>query len=398
MADYSKLTPAQQLLKESAFQKKLKTHLSRGQRARTRKRYAALENILYPDPNKSLSGKDIVTQATNQVNSAYAPQERAIAQRQVDIPAWYQNYLNEVTAGQTATKGVYDAAAQAATDRATNMANMSNTSNADLFAKLRSDAEKRGAILDPNLQIQAQQAVQNRQNLGNTFATGIGSVGANAFARSNTTKEIAGRDQIAQLAANTNKGTALAQQKAADIVKARQDLTDKERTFMLEQAGFGLKQNAAALSAANTESLIRSRKQNASLQKKKFRSAAEKDAYERAHHLGPYKLPKTPAAKKPKKGLGSNTSAQEGKLVDSIDQAIHYARKYMSGKDVTQKQVRQWLLEGVNSQKGAKGSPAYAKWIVNAAMDVAYLKKLSRPNVAELHRRGVHVKNRGWGV
>lgn len=333
------------------------------------------------NPLAARGGKDLLRQADSLTAQEFDPQERALNQQQTNIPAWFQDYQNQISASAANLKNQFDAQQGAAQARATNMATEAQTSNAALFDRLRADAEKRGATLDAGVQEQAERARQNRQSLANTFTQGVGTQGLNTATNYAGKSDSAARGRLEALTRLAGQQRGLKQQRGQRRTELIGQLEEKERRYALERSAFGLDQ-------AKAQADMQESAADRALKKRGL------DIQQQNADTNRYRAEKSPAGKKkrPTQGPGSLTRNQENTIIDGVNSAQAWVKRLRKG-GAPESEIRNLLAGG--GKIGPKGNkmtvPKIPKDYINAAYDLIVHGKLSQPNVAALHRRGLHI-------
>jgi hypothetical protein len=215
--------------------------------------------------------------AQQQANTQYAPQEQALALTQQRVDPWFDRYVAQVQGlNQNVVQPAYNQAIQQQQANAQATAQPLGLSG-DAGATDAEAAKAREALINFGV---AQ--LQNAQTAQNTYS--------------------AGQQGVAEAARTGAKFTlgqqaqGLAAQKGQAVAQNRTSLIGQERQYGLglqhqraENAAFGVTAAKAQSQITNENARTRISRRNQSLAGKKFKSQQEKDAYERAHGLGPYK-------------------------------------------------------------------------------------------------------------
>jgi hypothetical protein len=273
------------------------------------------------DPLAPLTDRGLRREANTLADLQYRPQERELAyrrqvqaQRQANVPGWFQDYRNTVGAMQQHVQQAYQAGQQAAYQQANAMYGRQAGAIQQQGAQAQADAAKRGTTADSSVQAQALQGAAQNQAMGTAFGGLIGAQGANQGAIYAAQQSgVAGQqlqaqqNEQAQMRKLDQLAADLASDKGAFRVKARGDLREQERAYDLNRRASWLnvaqEQNDAADAAAQRRlkkrqlrSLNQDRAHDNALgdategrQGAKDRRDAERDAYQREHGLGPYK-------------------------------------------------------------------------------------------------------------
>jgi hypothetical protein len=184
------------------------------------------------------------------------------------------------------------------------------------------------------------------------------------------------------------------------FLKNLMDLRTGEFNKVATEKGLDIKVSSAAQSAADRAAAravtrhgqnlsAADRKANRDLANKKFGSAQEKDAYERAHHLGPYKPAKTPTTKS---ALNPKQQLDQVNKIQSLPQLIK-TYQGTTTKDATTGKPRPLTQDEIYSGLIQKGYPL---WMIHAAQDLRLNGGLSQANVHVLHEHGVHKIPASW--
>lgn len=262
-----------------------------------------------PNYGAPLPYSQIVGNANAAAQQRYGPVQAQQALQGREIPAWFSAYRDSLTGGQAQAQASY----QPAINQQNALAQQTGQS-----LGLQGPAGETDQLAAAGREALAHLGLAQLQN-----------------ALSQTTNYYAGRQGVAnaaQIGANTQLASAR-QQTARDKGAYRQTQIEQgvqtERNYGISQqhqtaenAAFGVnvyKAKTAAQQAAarlaetkrRDRAAARARKQTQKLEGKKFKSAQAKDAYERAHGLGPYKPSrpaKSPSAYTPKDTLAAKKS------------------------------------------------------------------------------------------
>lgn len=391
--------------KDAARIKTIKSALKTGAGGADKRLRTELHGLYKGDASSKAAPVDPFQQAASQAaDIKYNPAQQSIAgeqnvsdQTQKNIPNWYDTYLNQVQSARDATATAYQQAEQRVRDAATASTTQAVGQNNQTQQQMSADAARRGATLDPSTFATANQAAQSRQGSQNSFAGLVGSQGATATTAFDNRKTTGAGDKVAQQVLETRRRGSIDARLSSLLTEKGQyqnqqvaALKDAAQKSALENAAFGLKQQTAATSAATSRGTARSRSA-------KDKLASGKDAYQRAHGLGPYKPSATPkggAGKKPTTGIGSLTGPAEQKIVDQVSSAMDQIKALqtlkVNGKSPSSTDIRKLLAGGGTWPKGMPRKSFNADFI-NAAYDVLTQGYLSNPNIAVLHARGIHI-------
>jgi hypothetical protein len=267
---------------------------------------------------------DIRRDANTASSLRYGGEERALGLQSQQVPAWFAAYRGQVAGvaqGVNAgyQKAVDDQRAQATAQQAT-----AGAQQADAAKSAQADAANRGATVDPSVQQQALQGANVNASAQNELATLLASQQA---ATGNYYGGLQAASSAAQLGASQRvAGDQRALKADKGLYKSQyvSDARDKEHTKVLERQAYGLDVAKAADDAADDRRDARQRRRDARQRQRdknqdqrlaagKFRSAEEKDAYQRKNKLGPYKV----AAPK-----GARTPAERRKSAERIKDVV----------------------------------------------------------------------------
>jgi hypothetical protein len=293
-------------------------------------------------PKKKSKPVKVVDPYAEQVASAtklkYGPAESELAsQRRISIAqeeripgffADYQRRLNDLAQGQAAG---YNQAKQELSSLTAASQSQSTQAAQAALEQLRRQAKTQGAEVDPSLGAQAEQATAARRFGADAFG---GVLAAQNLAQTGYQRNLqaaSAAEKLNQLTAERRrrrqiegKGEELAKEKGTFAQDFRRQLAEDAFKRKLEAAAFGLKESEAAASLADKRFQRRSERRKTALDEKKFASEEEKDAYQRANKLGPYK----PAAQ----GKGGTTPASRRAHRGALRAAKADARLYHSRK------------------------------------------------------------------
>lgn len=329
--------------------------------------------------NKALTGQvnqknadPYADQIKSAVSLKFGPQETqlnqltaASDQRQGQLHDWFGQYVASVNAAKE----------QQAKDQATAVTqirgdqNVAQTSDQAGQAKLDQSAADlakiTGGNFDSGRNTEAQ-AESNRRALGDINVAQLAKTGlADVTYLGNRATTGAAFETRAHLDEGARKSNLTKQlgdlraQKGDYAVQYGQQLKQQDITNQLNQAALGVKAQTAANTAALGEERIKVTSQNskrsARTQRTRIRDQRERDAYQRAHGLGPYKPPKGSSPK----GSGP-TRAQKLSAQNKYDQAVSTLN--LAGKPYVAKKGEAFMRNYLTSQKGV---PA---WLAQAAV------------------------------
>lgn len=282
---------------------KPKVKLSQTPKARSARR-AVRREAAANDPaalTAPLTPKTLQTEIDASTRLKYGGQEKQIAdqqrvsdEQQRRLGSWYDDYLNRFAATRASTAQGFQQAGQ----------QIDQLAGTDTASSGSEDARK---------------ALSARQALIRSSAGTVAAQGANSNAYLADRERIGGLSKLQAQTGESNRKRMLGDQRRAlegekgdYAVTLKRDARTSERNFGIANATLGLNQSKAATDAAAKKTDAKLKKvalkntvsntaADNALNDKKFASAAEKDAYQRKNHLGPYKLPaaKDPKAAKP---------------------------------------------------------------------------------------------------
>ena len=158
------------------------------------------------DPTAPLRGKDL----KRYINAADRIQNRPLARQLAaehkasrfretqEIPAFFQQYQNDLARLRGETEAKYGAA-QGAIQNAATLAGQQDASNrAAMEQRAMADAQMRGVAYDPSTLASVANAEAARQHVAASTLGTVAGQGANAFARNTTAQGIAGLQAIEQ--------------------------------------------------------------------------------------------------------------------------------------------------------------------------------------------------------
>lgn len=276
--------------------------------------------------------------------------------RQAQLSKYYDDYNADVAALRTqaseAAQSMIDT--QAANTKSTQASEQSaNTATA---TAMQSDAAARGQSVDTAQFAKANQASAARATTGNSQSAALMS-SKNAYDNyygqqglAGTKAKGAAMQQESQFTQTLRDQLLGLQQDAGDFATTtRGSLDEAQYNRALSAQALGIKATSAKTATASAKSLVRDRKQDNALAGMKFKSAEEKDAYQRANKLGPYK----PAAKGKGKSSGL-TPAQKRKAAKDWRNLNGYVDDNYSGYKGTAKDLAGTLKNGYDDGKGTK--------------------------------------------
>jgi hypothetical protein len=275
-----------------------------------KRRQADIDKVLAP---KGLS--DIRREADTASNLRYGGEERALGLQSQQVPAWFAAYRGQVAGVAQGVNAGYQKAVDDQRAQATLQQTTAGTQQTDAAKTAQADAANRGATVDPTVQQQALQGANVNASAQNDLASLLA-------AQQTATGTYYGGLQAASSAAELGQQTRIGNDRrdlAADkgLYKSQyvSEGRDKEHTKSLERQAYGLDVQKAADDAADDRRDARQKRRDARQRQRdknedqrlaagKFRSAEEKDDYQRRNKLGPYKPPAKP-------GAGGLTPAQQ---------------------------------------------------------------------------------------
>jgi hypothetical protein len=337
----------------------------------------------------------------------YGPQQRQIqsqargsTQRQGQITNWFAGYQDEVRSAVERQKQA-QAAANARIDSL-----QQGTAQADqqLSQQIAAQRERtaqttRAPVQDPP---HGAQASASRRNLRDVFGAANATQGQSQANYLSDVGRIGAGSEVAAHQAEANRRASIGEQYTALQGEKGQYKQSQIESLKAAAEKLGLAEQSLGLSGARVQTTIRGQnvtKRGQTLSHKdrvaKDRAAQEKDAYQRAHGLGPYKpaAAKGKSGKVPRHGLGSLTQGQENTYVDQINQAKEWVNRLRNSAHMKDHDVYSILRTGgtLTDKNGQKTTvPKFGDW-VNPAFDLVVHGHLSGPNVKALHDKGLHV-------
>ena len=342
-------------------------------------------------PGSTLTNRALAREGKAAVQVRYGPQDAQLSGLARDTPGLYDQYLAELAQHQRNVANL--AAGQTAANQALTGTLRADPQAAQVAAQQAQDAQARGAAPSAQNATDEQNAAAQRQAMFASFAAQLANQGSANAGYADTLARVVGPGQKLQATAGAGQKLAdLKGQEGAYRDQYQAQAVQGEVKNLLAQQALGVNETKAAATITNQQQSQARARGRARRDAQRLKLAESKDATQRANKTGPY-APKAPkGAKKPTAGPGSITTGMQNALLDKVDNAIKYAQQ-LKAAGTDQATVRHVLLFGVD-QKGKNGQvkiPSNDKWAVNAAMDVVYLGGLSKPNIDELHRRGVHI-------
>lgn len=382
-----------------------------------------------PDPAHQAAQSNLDRQVNAQVVEKYGPAQGQLTQQAKAIPDWFKAYQAQVNSAADSNKQAAAAAQAQIAGLQGALTGLGTTQAKDLQAGEAASAGVRGAT--PNtaaIGTTATNAGGVRRDLLGSFAGLVATQGAGQSARDAEQSRFAGGQQVQALSDNSRAQGQLASQRGSYAVTARQALLDAAHKSALEDAAFGLdvtKANDAASAAATagdhygyTNAQWAQMTPAERLQAMRAGTAATTRPSTPNPNANPgdhygytnaewAKLPldqrrkiiaaakSKPKAKDPKSPW-VNSSAQ-GKVADSIGQALHYA-KQAKGQNLARHDASGLLVEGqkADAKTGARAVPAIDQLYASVALDIAYDGHISQANIKRLHARGVKVNALGY--
>lgn len=265
----------------------------------------------------------------------YQPLERELAQRQVNIPSWFDQYKADVAARQ-----------QRMAEEAT---------------RIRAEVDARAAAQAPSSgSPEAQQAAEARRAQIQAFASNLGAQDVARGQYSTARQDVAEREKLAELLRARQQQTQLGQEKADFRLQYRTEARERERKYGLERQAFGLNVAKAETEARSKRSQARARRQQQRQQQakeqrrqmeadrkfrldlRKYGLQEAKDRYQKRHGLGPYKPPSSGRGGGKKGGKKPTQAEYKGR------QAILQAQQqYRNFRGDYQKYLRSGRRHGV---------------------------------------------------
>lgn len=174
-------------------------------------------------------------------------------QMQANIPAWFAEYQAALAQSTQRTQQAYAGAVGVQQNTAATAGALDAQQRAALMQGAQADAATRGAVVDPAIAAQGQQAAASRQSMmaaqtGLTAGLGAAEVGFRANRQVvGAGQKLSAQQTEAQRGRNIGvQAIDLARQKGAAATTTRQNLIDKEHTKNLERKAFGLNEQKAA--------------------------------------------------------------------------------------------------------------------------------------------------------
>lgn len=277
------------------------------------------------DPMAPMTYGQIQQAAHNAGQVAYGDVQNQLTQQQANIVPWFDQYRAAVTQQQQALPAQYQPVLQQAqgTAQATGQGVLQGVDPG-------SEAAQNDALAAASRKVLADQFVNligSQQNATQDYYGGRISAANAGQQQALTTNAQAQRDVAGQ------RGAYEAQQIQQGIGQER-DYGIAAQHQAAENAAFGLDQYEAQQKAKNDRARIRAtnrknrqsqrdRDEDQALAGKKFDSEQEKDAYQRKHHLGPYKRPAKP-------GPGGLTPAQQRAEKERIGKVRQKSKEALS--------------------------------------------------------------------
>lgn len=328
--------------------------------------------------------------------AALAGQGAVHQQMQANVPAWFQEYQNALAQSTNRTQQAYAGAVGAQANTAATASALDAQQRAALGQAAQADAATRGAVVDPAIAAQGQQAAASRQAMlaaQTGLTAGLG--GAETAYRSNREvvgagQKLSARQDEAQRGRNLGvQAIDLARQKGLALTKNTADLLDAEHQRALEDKAFGLNEQKAVadvqLKTAGLQERRRARvttgRQKAAARNITGMSAAETARHNRAQEALGAKRAEI-AASKARGGSGKdqygNTPIQRRSARDAYDKAKSLAKTYGdAAPDMDADELASFLVtKNIN--------PLYAKGAAQAIR-----KKLDPATRKRLAQRGV---------
>jgi hypothetical protein len=223
----------------------------------------------------------------------YGPIRSELEQRGLNTTNWFDTYKNDQAAKAEAQKAHYAQAVQGVAARGLQAQQASNQQTSQLDAELRADAASRGATYSGQPGQQAVAGADQRQQLVDLFANLLETQGV---ANTNYSREQGVVGSAAQLSERLK------------LQKAEEDVARDRGAFRQQYMGQRRQDEAKSVlerlifgqDVAEAQNLDRDRRADNRRQRRQDKAAAEKEAYQRANKLGPYKPAATPEADVPK--------------------------------------------------------------------------------------------------
>ncbi len=220
-----------------------------------------------------------------------AGQQAQHAQASANVPAWYQDYRNALSAATDRTQQAYGAALGVQQNTMQSVGALDAQQITALKGDMAADAATRGATVDPNIAARAQQSAASRQGTlaaqqGLTAQVGAAQVGYRAGQQVvGAAQEVGARTQQRNIGLNLDaKARDLATQKGAFAVNTKGKLQDAARQTELENKAFGLKEEAQKDSDSNTKAALKLKaSDNAKTRSLRARELAAREALDAAN-------------------------------------------------------------------------------------------------------------------
>jgi hypothetical protein len=366
--------------------------LDAARKAQLAKKAAA--NVSLPHPGYSNS--QFNTLVANDPNLVQLRQANAAgAQQRTNTASYYDAYKQAIDAANKQSNAGYGLAVQNNNQQAAGASNLDTAQASDLLKAAQADAASRGQTVSPELAATLAQASASRTGQMNQFGSLIGTLGANqnSYLSTRAANAVGGKTQA--LLDADRRQQALSRQygstKSATALKLSSSLQSAASDAALKAAALGETQARDQTSAANQAANQAGARANRRLAKKKFASAEAKDAYQKAHHLGPYKVsaPKTPKTPKPTSGPGSLAQGQENQIIDKLTTLPGLLGTYLKQVGKPDPKTKQPVTQDqIYAGLEAKGYPL---WMIHAAQDIRLKGGLSSANQKVLQAHGVHL-------
>jgi hypothetical protein len=248
---------------------------------------------------------DVQRDADASANLRYGGAERALTTQSQQVPAWFDMHRAQVAGIAQGVQQGYQKAVQEVGAQQQQTAQSDTNARNSLASTMQQDAASRGGSIDPSLFAQDVNAANVRNTNQAAFANLLSSQGAATGGYFGGLQAASGAAQLGQMTLIGQEQQGLAADKSLYKSQYVTDARGDERQYGLEQSAFGLDVAKAEADTSTDRAKLRAdrkkrrasqrdRDEDQGLQRKRFRSEREKDAYQRKNKLGPYK----PAASK----------------------------------------------------------------------------------------------------
>lgn len=379
------------------------------------------------DPARNAAAQNVDRQVNAQVLQQYGPKQTALTATAKAIPDWFKAYQATVNSAADSNRQAALAAQAQLAGLQGAVTGLGTAQAKDLQAGEAASSAVRGATA-PTAAIgaTATDAGGVRRDLLASFAATQAAQSQGQSARDAEQSRFAGGQQVQALSDNAKAQTQLATDRGTYAVTARQKLLDDMHQHALEDAAFKLnttKATDAATAKANevnqygystaqwsqmtpaerlraqhtqkVATTITPAKDTGKINQYGYTDAdwrgMSTDQRRKIIAAGKSK----PKAKTPKSPW-VNPGAQ-GKVADSIGQALHYAEQ-ARGQKLSRHDAAGLLVEGqkADPKTGATAVPSIDQLYASVALDIAFDGHISQANIKRLHARGVKVNALGY--